>query len=280
MMSTPCLYAIVRFCPFVETEEFANVGIVMLVPGQNLLSFKLMTRRHARITNFFEQLDVAVFRTAMNNLSEEFGRAGTMLATNALRPTSQHDNLTLSKHLFAELIRPRETVVKFSNVRAVLAPHPKEKLDELFSYYVERDFVTKEYRETVLERGMRRWLSAAGLTDRFDKMEVGNDEYHATFPFVERANSSPVMALKPLNLAQDQPNKILDHGGQWLFRMETLKRKQLLPEKVLFAVDGPNEQGTRTKAYHEIIGALREVGAIVLPYAEKAKIMEFVARPH
>ncbi|MDE1188453.1 MAG: DUF3037 domain-containing protein, partial [Pantoea sp.] len=28
-MTTPCLYSIVRFSPYPETEEFANVGVVV-----------------------------------------------------------------------------------------------------------------------------------------------------------------------------------------------------------------------------------------------------------
>ena len=31
-MKYACLYSIVRFAPFAETEEFANVGIVLTAP--------------------------------------------------------------------------------------------------------------------------------------------------------------------------------------------------------------------------------------------------------
>ena len=34
-------YAIVRFSPFVETEEFANVGVVMICPAEGKFLFKL-----------------------------------------------------------------------------------------------------------------------------------------------------------------------------------------------------------------------------------------------
>jgi hypothetical protein len=32
-MRYACIYSIVRFAPFVETEEFANVGIVITAPA-------------------------------------------------------------------------------------------------------------------------------------------------------------------------------------------------------------------------------------------------------
>ncbi|GAB2850092.1 DUF3037 domain-containing protein [Pseudoduganella ginsengisoli] len=273
MTKVGCLYAIVRFCPFVETEEFANVGIVMLAPQQRRLTFKLMTKKHARVTGFFEQLDGTVFRAVISGLREELVRTADMI-------NGADTDVETAKALFHEIVRARETVVKFSAVRAILADDPKSTLDDLYGHYVERDFVTKEYRETVLERVMRRWLKTAGFGERFERMEVGNAEYHAVFPFVEACGPIQVTAIKPLNLAQDQPSKILDHGGNWLFRVQTLRRKDLLPQKVLFPVEGPSDDGPRGKAFREIVGELSEVGATVLDYNDKLALAESLVIAH
>ena len=58
-MKTACHYAIVRFMPFVETEEFANVGVVLFAPQDRYFGFRLLGNRTSRITNFFEQMEVA-----------------------------------------------------------------------------------------------------------------------------------------------------------------------------------------------------------------------------
>jgi hypothetical protein len=267
MTKIGCLYAIVRFCPFVETGEFANVGIVMLVPQQRRLAFKLMTRKHARVTNFFEQLDGSVFRAVIGGLREELDRASRMIKGGVA-------DVETAKALFNEIVRARETVIKFDAVRPILVEDPAVALEDLYGHYVERDFVTKEYRETILERAMRRWLNAAGLGDKFDRLEVGNDEYHAVFPFVEGAGPIKLTVIKPLNLAQDQPSKILDHGGNWLFRVQTLQRKGLLPQKVLFPVEGPRDDGPRDKAFREIVGELTAAGATVLNYDDKPSLAQ------
>lgn len=276
MKNTACLYSIVRFCPFIETEEFANVGIILIAPDAKFFGYQLITRKHARVTNFFEQLDATVFRNVVQNLKEEFDRVADLLAAQGFGAHFNSNNVNYAKSLFAEIVRPRETVIKFSTVRAVLVEDPEEELANLFSYYVERDFVTKEYRETVLERTMRKWIYSAGAGARFDRKEVGNDDYHATFPFVEQVVGDVIKVVKPLNLAQDQPSKILDHGGQWLFRIQTLKRRNLLPGKVLFAVEGPTEVGPRSRAYDDMVATLRMEGATVLNYKEKEKIIDFV----
>jgi hypothetical protein len=277
MNKTPCLYTIVRFAPFVETGEFANVGLVMIAPEQRFFDFKLMIRRHSRVTQFFEQLDAKVFRASMYTLREELDRAAGLLRRHGFDKRLKTNNIDFAKRMFAEIVRPRETVIKFSDPRAVLADEPKATLEELYGFYVERDFVNREYQEAVLERDIRKWLYQARIGERFTRLEVGNDEYHATFPFVEKREDIPVKAIKPLHLAHAQPSKILDHGGQWLFRVQTLKRRNLLPKRVLFAVGGPKDDGAREKAFVDIVGSLEETGVAVLPIANKERILEFAA---
>ncbi|WP_273035961.1 DUF3037 domain-containing protein [Massilia timonae] len=278
-MTNPCLYAIVRFCPYVETEEFANAGIVMISPQTGFFSYKLMGRKHARVTTFFEDVEGALFRTALSNLKDELDRIKDQLLMTGWPRGTHADDLAVAKQVFGELTRPRETIIKFGNVRGVLAEKPKAKLEELYGYYVERDFVTKQYRESVLEKEMRAWISKAGIGSRFEKKEVGTEDYHATFPFVEGAPFAALKAIKPLYLGHDQPSKILDHGGQWLFRVQTLKRKGLMPQLVLFAAEGPQDDGAKHDAYKEITETLQHEGAIVLDFKQQEAILEYMKSP-
>lgn len=278
MKMTPCLYAIVRFCPFVETEEFANVGVLIIAPEHRIFEFKLMTKKHARITNFFEQLDAQIFKTSIQNLKEELERIRKLLQHHGFDKRLKNNDATFARALFDEVVRPREAVIKFSNVRAVLMADAKAKLDELYGYYVERDFVTPAYREQVLEKTLRQWFYEAGVGSRFERLEIGNEEYHATFPFVEEKGGEIFTAVKPLNLGQDQPSKILDHGGAWVWRLAQLKRKGTLPERVLVTVEGPTDSTNpaRIKAFRDVVGELSDAGAAVLTYDQKAEILAFV----
>lgn len=277
MNNIPCLYAIIRFCPFVETGEFANVGIILMSPDHRYFGYKLMGKRHARVTQFFEDLDAQVFKATMHTLQEELKRISDTLKPHGFDRRLKLNDAESARRIFLEVIRPRETVIKFSEARGVLTGSPVEKLKDLYGYYVGRNFVTPEYREKALENGMRKWLYQAAIGNRFERLEVGNDEYHATFPFVETNGDLPVTAIKPLDLAQDQPNKIIDHGGTWVHRIRALKKRNLLPEKVLFAVDGPDEDGPRFRAYEDIINEMEDVGVKVIPFSEKNEILDFVA---
>ena len=277
MNAVPCMYAIVRFAPYVETGEFANVGIVLMAPAARYFGFKLMNKRYGRVTRFFEQTKPELFRKILAFLHKELDGKHQLLKQHGFDKRLVNNDVEFAKRVFMEIARPREAIVRFSGVRGVLANSPEEKLQELYGHYVERDFATKEYQEAALERGMRRLLAGAGIANRFEHMKIGNEEYHVNFPFVEKTDGLAIKAIKPLHLAHDQPSKILDHGGQWLFRAQALKKRNLLPEKVLFAVDGPTGGGSRERVFAEVVAGLQDIGVNVLACSDKARILRFTA---
>jgi len=69
--------------------------------------------------------------------------------------------------------------------------------------------------------------------------------------------------------------RIIDHGGQWIARINALKKRDLLPNQVLFAVKGPENSSSHSKAKDEIVNELEEAGVIVTPYAQPQAIIDF-----
>jgi hypothetical protein len=275
-MNTACHYALVRFMPFVETGEFGNVGVVLFAPSARFFGFKVLGQRVSRITNFFEQMDSKVFRASMHATREELQRVSDMLkgmGTDRRLKTLDRD---ASTQLWLEILKPRESMVRFSESRLTMAVDPQVKLSELFAYYVERNFVTKEYQEQAMERGVRGFLKTAHLSDRFQPLSIGNDEYSAVFPFVALDGDQPVKAIKPLRLDHAKPAQIIDHGGQWRVRVEALQKRDLLPAKVLFAVNGDTAgESALARARREVVDSLIELGVQVRPASDRQAVIEF-----
>lgn len=270
-MNIACHYAIARFAPFIETGEFANVGLVMFAPGARFFSFELLGNRYARVTNFFEGLDSKVFRASMTGLRDELDRIAALLK----QPGALNKDAQIA--VWRDLIKPRETMLRFSEPRIALAEDCQTKLLELYDYYVGHNFATKEYQEKLLERAVTGWLRDAGLHDKFHPARIGNDDYHAQFPFVAGPENQPEKIIKPLNLNYEDAAKIFDHGGQWLYRIDALKKRDLLPSKVLFSVDGPqpNESSSRGRAKDEIVAELKNRDVFVVPHGSAQPIIEF-----
>lgn len=278
MKRIACQYAIVRFMPYIETGEFANVGILLWAPKNRYLGFKLLRKKHARITQFFEELDRGVYLKTMANLNAELCRVQGMLKDQVGEFGDNDREYGFHKGLFQELIRPRETIVRFSEQRAVLAEDPEQTLTELYEHYVGRNFVTPEYQETILERDIKKLLEQWDLARRFTKRRIEDQLYRVTFPFVEQKDNEAIRVIKPLFLGQSDSTAIIEHGGKWKLRVDQLRERNLLRGPVLFPVKGPEPgqvNDLRVEAFEETLANLAGDGIEITLHTEKDRILEF-----
>ena len=141
-------YSIIRFLPYAETEEFANVGVVMFAPTARYFDFRL-SNKWRRIGAFFDTLDRRVFGEGVRAFQEELARTRDMVGHSADGGATGQG---LGQRVFEDLVRPREALFRFSTVRAVMTDAPEAKLAALFDRYILHDFATSEYHEALIER--------------------------------------------------------------------------------------------------------------------------------
>lgn len=274
MKKFACQYALLRFRPFVETGEFANVGIVMMAPEARFFGFRLL-KRYARITQFFHQLDRKVYLEGRMLFKEELDRFAGELRRVALDGRKAQPDVTLARNLFAELVRPREAMLQFAEQRIVLAENPKEKLGLLFDHYIERNFVTKEYQERLLESMVRKLLFRAQVGAQYQREKIGTTDFAVNFPFVHMAEGKPQRIIKPLYLAQSDTTKLLNHGGQWLEKVRRLRKRNALPKDVLFPVTAPQTDTKAYDAFSEIRDDFVMMDVQVVPANDEGRILQF-----
>ncbi|MDL2408848.1 DUF3037 domain-containing protein [Rhizobium calliandrae] len=268
-------YAIIRFQPHVETEEFANIGIVLVAPRMSYLDFRLETKRLGRLTSFFDSVEAATIRAVLKNYHAELTRIKDIAGHNGNGQTRFEFKLTdNADHLFHALTKDREGIIRFSEVRFAMTDSPKNKLDELFDYYVGRNFASSVYREGLLERHVRNMLKLREIDRNFKKRSFNDGVYSATFPFVEIVDDKPVKILKPIYLGQDDPTRILDHGNKWLFTINRLK--QVLPRHIVFAVEGPTGPSLRQRAFREAIDQFRASDIQVVDATKERELLQAV----
>ena len=272
MKKLACRYAIVRFVPYAETGEFANVGIVLVCPKTGHFDFKLQTRKYARITAFFPDLDGDFYRNTVYTIESELERIrqGVEMLDEPNRP----DDL---RNLFVQLVHPREAMIRFSDPRALLTEDPAQALVELFDHYVNHDFATKEYIENTMTRRLQRILSELQLVVPFRPAKLGDEVVHATFQLVQTQHDTPLKIIKAFNLNQQDPNDIYAHGDVWVPRIKRLRERGFLPEKTLFTVGLPSqEDAKRYMASQEVVNALLQDAQIdVIPHDAEEQIKRF-----
>lgn len=276
MKKLACQYALLRFRPFVETGEFANVGVVLLCPEGRFFGFKLL-KKYGRITKFFHQLDSKVYLNGKALFTEELERFSLHLRRSALDGRKRLADLPLAVDLFAELTRTRDAMLQFDERRVVLADDPRAKLNELFDHYVERNFVTKAYQERLLESSVRRMLFNldSRIGAQYSQEKVGTSDYLVNFPFVRKNNEMVDRIIKPLYLAQEDSTKVLTHGGLWVDKVKRLSKRRALPSNVLFPLAAPKSDSKAFLAYEEIRQELLDAGVQVALSNDEQRIVAF-----
>jgi hypothetical protein len=266
------LYTLVRLLPQADAGEFANIGVVLACPRQRRFEFRLI-RRYTRVTRFFEEFAGDLFRRVRSEVQAELQHIRDTLLAGAA------DAAAITA-LMNDLARPRESLIRYAPVRTLLTEDAEADLERLFRRYVQPDAQdVQQRRDELVERAVRGVLFQQHLRTAFAPDEIGTEDYHVRFPFVRERDGRPVAVIKPLDLTQDEPQKIYDHGGLWVQRIGRLQRLQALPEGLLIPAEAPPPgDERRAKAFHEVESELRALGAEVTRPTDVDGIVRFARR--
>lgn len=254
MSTIICNYAVLRFQPYPETGEFANLGIVMLCNNGQFLQ-RSETRQRQRVTHFFDKLPSEVFTKARKEFLEELKRMVALGNEHAHDPAMQ-------RRIFQHLVTPRETMFRFSQPGTIATDDPHKALDELFMRYVHHDFSQRQNQEAQLTSRVGQWLR--DFKDRqYSESTLGDDLLQVRFPLVWQKAGVPHQAIKPISFALEDTSKIIEKGDRWLMRMKRLKDSGHAPLDTVFVSHEPPEgQGAQRRAYREVTQELSESGLL------------------
>ena len=125
-----CNYAVLRFLPHPDRGECVNVGVVVNCMQPGFLEFKTETRIPPWLTEVFPDWTKEKYEGAQAAMTAELERV-KKLVSQARDPMSGRRN-------FQELVRPRESVFRFGEIRTISCADPERVADELFDRYVMR----------------------------------------------------------------------------------------------------------------------------------------------
>jgi hypothetical protein len=259
-MKTVYQYAIVRFLPFPETEEFANIGVAVCFPMQNLFIYRIDSiRRTKRISDFFDLHDRKELYTAtLKAVSADLENFREAVCSDKLK----------ANYVLELMQKPRETVVRYSGIRVGVSQlTPDEVVDDLFAKCVVQPLDIKEQREVQLERNIRKYLDSLNLSVPFEKAELGLEDYQFTWPLVQKKHHQ-TRVIKPLFLGQADPSKVIEHGDRLIGRLNRLKSFGVLPQEILVTWDiGENISDKIRRNQQLVIEDLKQFKAVKLAAA-------------
>lgn len=119
-------YAVVRFVPRPEREEFLNVGVILYCNAKNYLQMKYQINKN-KIKAFYDKADVEELRNYLKGFEE------VCCAKSDLSPIAKMDNASRFRFLTAK----RSTILQTSQVHPGLCNDPSATLEKLFKELVE-----------------------------------------------------------------------------------------------------------------------------------------------
>ena len=263
-------YTLVRLMPQVDAGEFANIGVLLACPKQGYFEFRLI-KRYGRVTRFFEEFSGDLFLRVRREVEAELRHIRTHVGTRGALDQA------LVLRVLQDLTKPRESMIRYAPLRLLLTEDPEADLARLVARYVQRNVEgLRQRREEVLTRHVGRVLRTQQLGAAFEPDEVGPDEFPVQLPLVYERDGKVLAAIKPLDLTQDEPVKIYEHGDLWVGRLRRLKQLGALPAGMLVPVEGPKaDDPRRYRAFADIVNELGAIDIEVTEAANNARILEF-----
>ncbi len=271
--NTQCMYAVVRFMPFAETREFANVGVVVIAPKLGLYDFKLAPKSFKRVTHFFDDLDGVVYKHAIEGFEGELKRIRHYLVHNHVQGKNLVD-------YFKEVTRTRESVLHFGEVGTMLTANINVAVDKLYDRLVGRNFTeNKEYTEQFMVRDLKKQLTSklpSGIRYTQKKLKAGI--YDISVPLATRIDDS-YRIIRPMAFEQNNVLKAMEHGETWVGRLKKLIDADVIQaEKALFAFEKPVHRKLEfMNVYEDVVGEIKNLGALTKDYADTDSIISFAS---
>lgn len=273
-MTHQVVYAVVQFRPYRETEEFANVGVVLCAPKSGFFDYRIETSRFSRVTGFFSELDVKVPRTVAKFVGDELLRVKDI----QLNLSSPEAKL----RLFHEATKAKEGLIYFSQARPAMVDGTLDVyLEKLYQHYVHHSFAKQPSATEKLEAAVRLLLEQNDLRRYYKAADLGDPMglVKAKVPFIHQEDGR---AIRPLSFifGRPTPNKIVDEAEQWASRFKRLFGAGILaPERVLVPIELPSPENLALiPAINEVRRVFEEHAVRTIPAEDTDQLLSFAAK--
>lgn len=262
-----CKYVVLRFAPYSETGEFANVGVILYSKSSNTFSFKLDNQDvGGRVSKFFHIEDKGVFKHAMTAYMNELKYINEQVVERKLSAQSA----------FEYFVKPRATLLRFSEPRTLITDSVADALKNVYERMVTHSSKSQIKDRLKLRKALRYELSSLKLENPFKQHKFERIGFAATFDFTQLdQNDSPVKLIQPIEIEGRSVKEIFEVVDKNEIRLKRMNDLGLLPKKILlpFTLDFEHSKEI-DEAWSVLKNGLSNFGELV-DIDDKSTIKEF-----
>lgn len=257
------LYSIVRFRPFVELGEFANIGVLVIDVDSGNMGFRMAPNKFTRIEKFFGKANYEAYRNVIGYITNEIRRFTSSA------PLIDDQN---KEYEFLQFIKEKESSVIFSKpIMRLYSGELDSLVDILYGIYISRDIENTENIEALFTKNLRIIINQTG-NKNFKKFRIDDNILPITLPLAYEYND--IYGIKPLVFSQKTALRLFDHGASWKKRFEyLLDNKKLKERNLIIAIDPPSvTDATLLEAYEITKKELKELPFEIVSSNDKVKM--------
>ena len=245
-------YTLLRYVHDVLTGEFVNVGVVLFVPSEGLISYR-MRGTIGRLKGVFPDIERRAFLLSMTA-----ARKGLQLVAKSEKSAGLFKGQFDAAAIARRAIPPDDSSLQWSPSGTGLTTNPDETLKRLFERYVSRydthyrarrsdDDVWRSVRQKLEERNLAQYLEeksiSGGVDDIVFKHAWKNGQWHV---------------YEPLSFDLVDADGIKTKAREWLGHLSAVVAGgRAEPFKTHFIVGAPRNL-TLQHAYHSAVTILQQ----------------------
>jgi Protein of unknown function (DUF3037) len=219
---TPYQFAILRYRHSVTEGELVNIGIVMWLPSEKIIRYKL-NERYSRLSKFFAEFDGSSYRQMLRRLNQHFSRTSTKEYQERL--FARHSDEAVD--FLGPLMVSDDSCFQWSETMAGISEKPELRLEELYHELITRHETAHRERrdEDDIWQNVNLRLQQPGLSDKVrTDFEIRGKEY--SYRFKACWQNGMIQVLEPISFDLSRPSDIVEKANMWSGRLFNLQNSQ------------------------------------------------------
>ncbi|WP_340004402.1 DUF3037 domain-containing protein [Paenibacillus sp. FSL K6-0276] len=225
-MDSICKFAVLRYVPDENREEFINIGVVLHSPEENFIDC-IITTNFSRVSTFDDEIDVNFLKIVLSGVKEDFSKNSTVSGP-SFKDTSDFYYLEKATSIYVNQLQ-------FSKIQLFKSSDLETDLHNLYKTYVHFE-VQKNHRLTEIEvksimnKVIRTKISNADLEKNL-KIDIGTELIELDYAY--RTINDRIKVIKTFSF--DYTNRGSKQATllakEWAYNFNKMKEKSNLIQK-------------------------------------------------
>lgn len=216
-MERLCKFAVLRYVPDENREEFINIGLVFHSPEDGFIDLAL-TKNFRRLSEFDDEVDIKFLKIVLNGIKGDFTQS--TIDGPSLREISDWNFLEKATAMYSNQLQ-------FSPIRIIRSKDIQKDYSDLFRTYVYFDVkkptrITDEEVKSIMNRVLRE-KDVISKLNRSVKVDIGPEEIELDYTYKAR-NITKLIKTFSFDYTQRGSSQAPLTAKEWVYNYNRLRK--------------------------------------------------------